>query len=64
MIFKKRTLNIAFSDKVLEVGPGGSPHSRSDIFLEMEFIDEKEAAIQRSNSPRLETEPESVKFLQ
>ena len=62
MIFKKRTLNIAFSDKVLEVGPGGSPHCRSDIFLEMEFIDEKEAAIQRSNSPRLETDKRIIYY--
>jgi SAM-dependent methyltransferase len=60
MIFKKRPLNIALSDKVLEVGPGGSPHPRSDIFLEMEFIDEEEAEMQRSNSPQLKTDKKIV----
>jgi len=62
MIYKKRPLNIASTDKVLEVGPGGSPHGRSDVFLEMEFSDEREAACQRSFCPELKTEKKIVYY--
>lgn len=37
MFFPKLIQSIKASDRVLEIGPGGSPHPRSDIFLEYEF---------------------------
>lgn len=56
MFFHDRLKNINKTDRVLEIGPGGSPHSRSDVFLEMQFSDEAEAAIQRSHCQPLKTE--------
>jgi SAM-dependent methyltransferase len=55
MFFPERLKSIQPGDKVLEIGPGGSPHPRADVFLEMEFEDEHKAAIQRSSSPPLQT---------
>ena len=42
-------------DKVLEVGPGGTPHIRSDVFLELKYDSDEEAAAQRAFQPALET---------
>jgi 2-polyprenyl-3-methyl-5-hydroxy-6-metoxy-1,4-benzoquinol methylase len=56
MFFHEKLKNINKTDRVLEIGPGGSPHSRSDVFLEMQFSDEAEAAIQRSHCQPLKTE--------
>lgn len=37
MFFPNRIQNIRARDKVLEVGPGSTPHSRSNEFLEYDF---------------------------
>ncbi|MGB8353003.1 MAG: methyltransferase domain-containing protein, partial [Chthoniobacteraceae bacterium] len=46
MFFADRIRSIQKSDRVLEVGPGSSPHPRSDVLLERNF-DTSEAAAQR-----------------
>ena len=56
MFFHERLKSISKTDRVLEIGPGGSPHCRSDVFLEMDFTNEAEAAIQRSHCEPLKTE--------
>lgn len=55
MFFPERISGIKTGDRVLEIGPGGSPHPRSNVFLEMQFDDEREAEIQRSSTPPLQT---------
>jgi len=47
MFFADKIKEIPKNYKVLEVGPGGHPHPRSDIFLEKIFDDEHEASAQR-----------------
>ena len=56
MFFHERLKHISKTDRVLEIGPGGSPHSRSDVFLEMKFSDEAEESVQRSHCEPLKTE--------
>ena len=50
MFFPERLISIRDSDRVLEVGPGSTPHPRSDVLLEYQF-DEGEAAAQRGHTP-------------
>ena len=40
---------------MLEIGPGGSPHPRSDVLLERRFESEPEAEAQRGYTPKLRT---------
>ena len=47
MFFKDKITNISKNDRVLEIGPGGYPHPRSDVFLEKIFENEDEASAQR-----------------
>ncbi len=47
MFFPEKIKSIKPKDKVLEVGPGGSPYPRADVLLEKRFKDEKEAFFQR-----------------
>lgn len=49
MFFSDRIVSIRPSDKVLEVGPGSSPHSRANEFLEYQFDDPQIAVAQRGN---------------
>lgn len=56
MFFHQKIQNILPNDRVLEIGPGGSPHPRSDVFLEMKFADKDEEILQRSSSPILKTD--------
>jgi SAM-dependent methyltransferase len=50
----KLQLSIKPEDRVLEIGSGGTPHERADVFLEKEF-DEKEAQAQRGYAKKLKT---------
>lgn len=52
MFFPERIRQIGQNDRVLEIGPGGTPHHRSDIFLEHRFSD-KEAKEQRGHTPKI-----------
>jgi len=55
MFFRDRIVSIKPGDRVLEIGPGGSPHPRADVFLEKRFADENEAEKQRGFTPPLRT---------
>ena len=51
MFFPDR-IQIREGERVLEVGPGGSPHPRADVLLDRRF-DDQEAAAQRGHTPPL-----------
>jgi len=55
MFFPEFIKSIKPSDRVLEIGPGGSPHPRSDILLEYEFESDAVAEAQRGYAPPLKT---------
>lgn len=58
MFFIDRVKSIKPNDRVLEIGPGGTPHPRADEFLDLDpslFKDEEEAAHQRGLAPELKT---------
>lgn len=59
MFFNEKVKTIKPRDYVLEIGPGGTPHPRSDIFLDIDpasFPDEIAAGYQRGNAPQLVTD--------
>lgn len=62
MFFPDRIQNIGPRDRVLEVGPGGTPHPRSDVFLEKIFPDETIAKGQRGHTPKLMTEKPIITY--
>ncbi len=47
MFFPEKITSIRPRDKVLEIGPGSSPHPRSDAFLELYFTDRQDKISQR-----------------
>lgn len=47
MFFPEKITSIRQQDKVLEIGPGSSPHPRSDAFLEMNFNSIQDKIAQR-----------------
>lgn len=49
MFYPDLITSIKPSDKVLEIGPGGTPHFRSDEFLELKFHSTLEEMLQRGN---------------
>lgn len=49
MIFPEKIISIVANDKVLEIGPGSTPHSRSDVFLELDFESDQDKLSQRGN---------------
>lgn len=49
MFFAERIASILPGDKVLEIGPGSTPHARSNEFLEYQFNDPKVSLEQRGN---------------
>jgi len=62
MFFIERVKAIEPSDRVLEVGPGGAPHPRSDVLLEVRYPDATVAARQRGNGPPLQTDKPVIFF--
>lgn len=56
MFFPEKIKNIKKNDRVLEIGPGGSPFQRSDVFLELKYDNEDIFKLQRGNAERLVTE--------
>lgn len=54
MFFPERIRQIGKTDRVLEIGPGNSPHPRSDVLLERAF-EEDEALKQRGGAASLVT---------
>ncbi len=59
MFFPERIVSIEDTDKVLEVGPGGTPYPRSDVLLEKIF-DEKDAREQRGYTEPLNTKKKVI----
>ncbi|MDX2470599.1 MAG: class I SAM-dependent methyltransferase [SAR324 cluster bacterium] len=59
MFFPNKIISITEGDRVLEVGPGGSPYFRADVLLEKVF-DGKEAHVQRGLAPELKTNKEVI----
>lgn len=49
MFFHQKISSIKPGDKVLEIGPGSTPHPRANAFLEYRFRDEAEAIEQRGD---------------
>lgn len=54
MFYPQLITDILPGDRVLEIGPGSSPHPRSDVLLEKDFS-ELELEKQRGHTPPLET---------
>jgi predicted SAM-dependent methyltransferase len=61
MFYPERIKSIKSSDRVLEVGPGGTPFHRSNVLLEKIFDDE-EARKQRGHVSALTTDKEIVYY--
>jgi SAM-dependent methyltransferase len=55
MFFPEKIASIKPGDRVLEVGPGGTPFPRSNVLLEKIFDDKNEAFHQRGCAPELNT---------
>jgi len=55
MFFPEKIKSIKSTDKVLEIGPGATPHYRSDVFLELKYQTENELIAQSGNVGLLKT---------
>ena len=65
MFFPKKITGIKESDKVLEVGPGGLPHPRADVFLDLDpkhFKDSIEESRQRGLADKIKTDKPIVYY--
>lgn len=62
MFFPELIKSIKPSDRVLEIGPGGTPHPRADILLEYDFGSASAAEAQRGYAPPLRTSKPLVYF--
>jgi ubiquinone/menaquinone biosynthesis C-methylase UbiE len=62
MFFQDKIIGIKNNDKVLEIGPGGHPHPRSDVFLEKIFDKEEEAVAQRGFADKAEINKKIVYY--
>lgn len=63
MFFKNRIKNISNADLVLEIGPGATPHPRSDVFLEKKYDTEEELIAQSGHVGILQTEKKIVYYV-
>ena len=62
MFFPERITCIKNNDRVLEIGPGGTPHPRSDLFLDKIYQNPNEAIGQRGYAPSLKTDKEIILY--
>lgn len=60
MFFPERIRSVGPNDTVLEIGPGGTPHPRADVFLEKRYDDPTVAESQRGYTPLLQISKEIV----
>jgi len=60
MFFPERIRAVGPADTVLEIGPGGTPHPRADVFLEKRYDDPAVAESQRGLTPSLQTSKEII----
>ena len=62
MFFSERIVSINSNYKVLEVGPGATPHIRSNVFLEKRFDTEEELIAQSGKVGLLKTDKKVVLY--
>jgi ubiquinone/menaquinone biosynthesis C-methylase UbiE len=65
MFYPEKIKSIKDSDYVLEIGPGGHPHERSDIFLDIDpkkFKSKKIEKMQRGEAPKLKTNKKVIYY--
>lgn len=62
MFFPERITGIKPTDKVLEIGPGGNPHPRADVLLELSYDNAAIAKMQRGNTEDLVTDKKIVYY--
>lgn len=62
MFFPEKITSIKESDKVLEIGPGATPHPRSDVFLEIIYDNEEERIAQSGNVGILNTTKQIIYY--
>ncbi len=60
MFFPERIINIKPDDKVLEIGPGSTPHERSDVLLEKKYESDREYEAQLGHGEKLVSEKKIV----
>lgn len=60
MFFAERIKGIKEGDRVLEIGPGASPHVRSDVLLEKKFESDELYQAQFGNTGKLVTDKKVV----
>jgi SAM-dependent methyltransferase len=53
MFFPEKIKSIKPKDRVLEIGPGSSPHPRSDVYLDIKILNKGEAKFQRGNEDKI-----------
>ena len=58
MFFPERIQSISKNDLVLEIGPGATPHPRSNVLLEKEYETEQERLAQSAHVGILQTDKE------
>jgi len=62
MFFHKRIKSIQAKDRVLEIGPGATPHLRSDVFLELNYANNEDRIAQSGHVGILQTDKEIVYY--
>lgn len=62
MFFADRIQSILPQDKVLEIGPGSTPHPRSDVFLELAYKTDDDEQAQFGHTGKLITDKEIVYY--
>ncbi len=62
MFFPEKIKKIRDGDRVLEIGPGTSPHPRSNVLLEKRFIDKGEHARQCGGEPAANEDNRTVYY--
>ncbi|SFB60068.1 methyltransferase domain-containing protein [Algoriphagus aquimarinus] len=62
MFFKNKIKSINSNDLVLEIGPGATPHPRSNVFLEKKYDTEEELIAQSGHVGLLQTEKKVVYY--
>lgn len=62
MFFPEKIKSVQKDDFVLEIGPGATPHPRSDIFLDIKFDSDEERIIQLGYDGRLDSQKPFVYY--
>jgi len=60
MFFAEKIKSIKPTDRVLEIGPGTSPHKRSDVFLEKKYDNDEEFSKQVGHNDKFNTSKQVI----